>query len=247
MSTRQSAFRPLRPPRHLTTELITRLSEAITSGSLLPNARLPTEHEMIASFGVSRTVVREALAVLRAEGLVQTRQGSGVYVAPDLLRRPFRIDPEGLQSNTEVMQVLELRIAVETEAASLAATRRKKADMERIAAAMRAFEAAVERDESAIDEDYEFHCAIGAATGNTYFSSFLGFIGRLIIPRRTITVEAENGGRRYLTRVLAEHEAIARAIEAADAGDARRAMRTHLRRSRQRYQRLARPRNSIRR
>ena len=242
MSTRrQSAFRPLRPPRNLTSELITRLSEAINSGTLLPNARLPTEHEMIASFGVSRTVVREALAVLRAEGLVETRQGSGVYVASDLLRRPFRIDPEGLQSIAEVVQVLELRIAVETEAASLAATRRKKTDLERIAAAMEAFEEAVERGQSAIDEDYEFHCAIGAATGNTYFSSFLGFIGRLIIPRRTVTVEAENGGRRrYLTRVLSEHEGIQRAIEAADAGDARRAMRVHLRLSCQRYQRLAR-------
>jgi GntR family transcriptional regulator, transcriptional repressor for pyruvate dehydrogenase complex len=81
MSTRrQSAFRPLRPPRNLTSELITRLSEAITSGSLSPNDRLPTEHEMIASFGVSRTVVREALAVLRAEGLVQTCQGSGILL-----------------------------------------------------------------------------------------------------------------------------------------------------------------------
>ena len=239
----QSAFRPLRPPRNLASELIARLSEAITSGSLLPNDRLPTEHEMIASFGVSRTVVREALAVLRAEGLVQTRQGSGAYVASDLLRRPFRIDPEGLQSIAEVVQVLELRIAVETEAASLAAARRKKADLERIAAAMRAFAEAVERGESAIDEDYEFHCAIGAATGNAYFSSFLGFIGRLIIPRRTITVAADDGGRRpYLMRVRAEHEAIARAIEAADAGDARRAMRAHLLRSYRRYQWLARQR-----
>lgn len=243
MSTpRQSAFRPLRPSRNLTSELIARLSDAITSGSLVPNARLPTEHEMIASFGVSRTVVREALAVLRAEGLVETRQGSGVYVASDPLRRPFRIDPEGLHSIAEVVQVLELRIAVETEAAGLAATRRKKADLERLGAAMEAFEAAVARGESAIDEDYEFHSAIGAATGNAYFSSFLGFIGRLIIPRRTIAMEAENGGRRrrYLTRVRTEHEAIQRAIEAADAGGARRAMQAHLRRSWRRYQRLAR-------
>jgi GntR family transcriptional regulator, transcriptional repressor for pyruvate dehydrogenase complex len=212
------------------------------SGSLAPNSRLPTEHEMIASFGVSRTVVREALAVLRAEGLVETRQGSGAYVASDLCRRPFRIDPEGLESIARMVHVLELRMAVETEAAALAVSRRRKVDLERLAAAARAFEEAVERGETAIDEDYEFHSAIGAATANPYFSSFLGFIGRLIIPRRTIAVEGADSGRqrRYLARVMVEHEAIRRAIEAADAAGSRRAMRDHLRRSYRRYQRLAR-------
>jgi GntR family transcriptional regulator, transcriptional repressor for pyruvate dehydrogenase complex len=89
----QSAFRPLRPSRNLTSELVARLSQAIMSGSLAPNSRLPTEHEMIASFGVSRTVVREALAVLRAEGLVETRQGSG---GPSGCNRfePLGVDPE---------------------------------------------------------------------------------------------------------------------------------------------------------
>lgn len=240
MTRRQSAFRPLRAPRHLARELIERLTDEITSGRLMPNARLPTEQEMIAAFGVSRTVVREALAVLRAEGLVEIRQGSGVYVARDLSNRPFRIDPEGLNSIAEVVQVLELRIAVETESAGLAASRRRKPDLDRIAAASQAFEAAFAKGESAVDEDYDFHNAIGLATGNPYLSSFLGFIGRLIIPRRTIHLVGDPVRRRnYLARVMAEHDAIQGAIKSGDVGGAQGAMRAHLERSLARYRRLA--------
>jgi DNA-binding FadR family transcriptional regulator len=240
MTDHQSAFRPLRPQRHLARELIERLTDEITSGRLTPNARLPTEQEMIAAFGVSRTVVREALAVLRAEGLIEIRQGSGIYVARDLSNRPFRIDPEGLHSIAEVVHVLELRIAVETESAGLAALRRKKPDLDRIAAARQAFEAAFAKGESAIDEDYDFHSAIGTATGNPYFSSFLGFIGRLIIPRQTVHLEGDPDRRRsYLARIMAEHDAIQGAIESGDVGGAQRAMRAHLERSLARYRRLA--------
>src|SRR6478672_887147 len=82
---------PLTAPRSLTHVLIERLTAQITSGELTPGAQLPTEQELIAATGVSRTVVREAVAALRAEGLVLTRQGVGAFVA-DAPRRPFRID-----------------------------------------------------------------------------------------------------------------------------------------------------------
>lgn len=239
---RDTAFRPLRAPRNLTAELVNRLTEEITAGNLAPNARLPTEHEMMASFGVSRTVVREALAVLRAEGLVKSRQGSGVYVASDLRRQPFRIDPEGLQSVAEVVQVLELRMAVETEAAGLAAERREEDDLAAIEDTTHAFNQAMDRGEAAVDADFEFHAAIGRATHNPFFSSFLGFLGRrLVIPRRTISLEGETPQQRraYLLKVIGEHEAIQRAIAAGDAAAARRAMRKHLSRSCRRYMRLA--------
>ncbi len=242
MANGNTAFRPLRAPRNLTAELVSRLTEEITSGNLAAGARLPTEHEMMASFGVSRTVVREALAVLRAEGLVQSRQGSGVYVSADLRRQPFRIDPEGLQSVGEVVQVLELRMSVETEAAGLAAERRSDADLAAIEATMLAFEEALDRGETAVDADFDFHSVIGRATHNPYFSSFLGFLGRrLFIPRRTVSLEGETPEQRraYLLKVINEHKAIQRAIAAGDAAGARRAMRNHLSRSCRRYMRLA--------
>src|SRR5712672_943199 len=86
---RLAALRPLTAPRRLTHELVERLTAEIVSGKLPPGARLPTEQEMIAATGVSRTVVREAVAALRAEGLVVTRQGAGAFVAEGV-RRPFR-------------------------------------------------------------------------------------------------------------------------------------------------------------
>ena len=63
--------------RHLASELIGRLTDEIVAGDLAPRTRLPTEHKLMEAFGVSRTVVREAIAALRADGLVETRQGAG--------------------------------------------------------------------------------------------------------------------------------------------------------------------------
>jgi len=242
MPTSSSAFRPLRPPRNLTSELITRLTEEITAGNLAPGSRLPTEQEMMANFGVSRTVVREAIAVLRAEGLVETRQGSGAFVSDDPRRRPFRIDPEGLQSLDEVLNVMELRIAVESEAAGLAAQRHSRADLARMDRTISAFRKAIARGDTAVDADYDFHAAIGMATGNTYFSQFLGFLGRFIIPRQTIHVDAEDAESRkaYLQGVLEEHLKIRGAIEAGDVDGARGAMRSHLEHGAERYKHLAR-------
>src|SRR5579864_1542854 len=108
---------PLAAPRTLTAELIARLTADIVSGKFSPGSRLPTEQEMIAATGVSRTVVREAVAALRAEGLVTTRQGAGAFVAADATRQPFRLARHGLSSIAEVLNVMELRVSVETEAA----------------------------------------------------------------------------------------------------------------------------------
>lgn len=240
MSLDSSAFRTLRPARNLTGELISRLTEEIVAGKLAPRTRLPTEQALMVAFGVSRTVVREAIAALRAEGLVETRQGSGAFVAADSRRRPFRIDPDDLTSITQVVDVMELRICVEVEAAGLAAARRRPPDIDRIGAIADRFSKAVARADPAIDLDFEFHAAIGGATGNPYFSSFLDFIGRLIIPRRTIPVDRTNPDEAasYLRRLDMEHRAIERAIADGNVAGARRAMRGHLKRGRERYRRL---------
>src|SRR5215218_1707403 len=81
----------LSPSRNLTGETTEQLTVEIRSGRLAPGSRLPTEQALMTALGVSRTVVREAIAALRSEGLVVTRQGSGAYVAADASRVPFRI------------------------------------------------------------------------------------------------------------------------------------------------------------
>src|SRR5262250_2589409 len=111
-------FRPLSAPRSLTHELTERLTSEIISGKLPAGSRLPTEQALIAATGVSRTVVREAVAALRAEGLVVTRQGVGAFV-PENARRPLRIDVDPLSPLRAVLDVMELRTGIEIEAAGL--------------------------------------------------------------------------------------------------------------------------------
>jgi GntR family transcriptional repressor for pyruvate dehydrogenase complex len=232
---------PLPPPRNLAREVVKRLSAEIGGGRLAPGARLPTEHEMMAQMGVSRTVVREAIAALRAEGLVVTRQGLGAFVATEPQRRPFRIDPDGLRSIGEVLNVMELRMAIEAEAAGFAAERASPAQAKAIGDALARIDAAIARGESAIDEDFAFHHAIADATGNRQFAGFLEYLGRFIIPRQSVRVEAQRSGgqRPYLETIQNEHRAIFGAIRDRNAAAARDAMRRHLVNGRERYRQLA--------
>ena len=179
-------YERVRPARSLTHQIVERIRADIGGGALAPGARLPTEQEMIAAFGVSRTVVREAVAALRAEGLVATRQGVGAFVADDAQSRPFRIEPGGLGSIEEVLALIELRIAVEVEAAGLAAERATRADIQAIGAALKAIDAAIADGQLAVTEDIAFHHRIAAATGNSHFVRFMEFLGRFMIPRQSV-------------------------------------------------------------
>jgi len=240
MTGRESAFRPLAPPKNLTVKLVDLLAAEITSGKLAPGARLPTEQEMMASFGVSRTVIREAVSALRSEGLVLTRQGVGAFVASDVKGRPFRIDPDGLKSLHEILRIMELRMSVEIFAAGLAAERRSTSQLQRIAVALGKIDAAIARGEAAIAADFDFHRAIAKATGNPYFQNFLDYLGHYIIPRQTLRIEQRDSGTQaaYLRKVQGEHHAIHDAIAAGDATAARAAMRSHLANSLKRYSRF---------
>src|SRR5512134_2522948 len=146
-------IRPVATEHKLSRRLFEQLAEQIKSGRLAPGARLPTEHELTRAAGVSRTVVREAVAALRAEGLVITRQGVCAFVSAEPQRAPFRIEPERRQSRGDILNVMELRLGVEIESAGLAAERAGKADVRAIGAALEAIEEAVPEDRSAVDED----------------------------------------------------------------------------------------------
>jgi GntR family transcriptional regulator, transcriptional repressor for pyruvate dehydrogenase complex len=234
-------IRPLASARKLSRGLFDQLAEQIKSGRLAPGERLPTEQELTRAARVSRTVVREAVAALRAEGLVITRQGVGAFVSAMPQQAPFRIDPERLQSLDEILNVMELRLGVEIESAGLAAERASKAQLKHISLALEAIEGAMAGGRSAVDEDLELHRSIAQATGNPEFERFLQFIGRHLIPRRIVTGLPESmGGRRaYLVLLQEEHRRICDAIRAGDPKAAREAMRRHLTRSLERYRRLA--------
>jgi len=127
------------------------------------------------------------------------------------------------------------------ESAGLAAERAGKVDVRAISAAVDAMDRAVRENRSAVDEDLAFHRAIAEATGNAEFPRFLQFIGRHLIPRRTVAglPERMGGQRAYLGIIQEEHRRIADAIAARDPKASREAMRRHLTRSLDRYRKLA--------
>ena len=234
-------IRPLAAERKLSRRLSEQLAEQIKSGRFAPGARLPTEQALTRAARVSRTVVREAVAALRAEGLVITRQGVGAFVSAEPQRAPFRIEPERLQTIADILNVMELRLGVEIESAGLAAERASRAQVRAIGAAFDTIGRAAAAGKSAVDEDLAFHRAIAEATGNAEFARFLQFIGRHLIPRRTVSglPERMGGSRAYLALIQEEHRRICQAIESRDPKAAREAMRRHLTRSLERYRKLA--------
>ena len=231
---------PLRAQRSMTDELAERIASQIHSGELQSNKRLPTVQEMSDRFGVSRTVIREAMALLKADGLITVRHGSGMFVAGDPRRRPLRIDPANITSVRDVIEIVQVRLGLEVEAAGLAAAARTPAQLRRIGGAVKAMAEAARRRKLATEEDRLFHTEIAAATGNPYFSVFLEFLGRYAIPRTKIQVGrgTDEERARYLAKLEAEHTAIYDAIGARDPDAARIAMRRHLQNALQRLEQL---------
>lgn len=208
-----------------------------------PGEKLPTESEIVRERGVSRTVVREAISRLQAAGLVETRHGIGSFVlAPaSAPRGTLRIDAATLGSVRDIIAMLELRIALETEAASLAALRRSDAQLDEMRAALDEFQAAIEGHQRAgVGADIRFHLSIALATGNKHFADFMLHLGEAIIPRARINTAKLAGDdfAQYLYRINREHEDIYNAIRRRDPDAARAAMRTHLSNSRERLVRV---------
>jgi GntR family transcriptional repressor for pyruvate dehydrogenase complex len=229
-----------RASANLAERVIARLGADIRGGRLEPGARLPTEQALTSSLGVSRTVVREAVAALRADGLVVTRRGSGAYVA-DPAAGPFRIAASRAATLGDMLDVMELRLAVEIEAAALAAERASRRQVATIRGAWRAIDIALRRGEGAVAEDFAFHRAIAEATGNRQFPRFLEFLGSHVIPRQSVRLARDTPAERrtYLERIQHEHGRIVDGISDEDPAEARRAMREHLTRSLARYRLLA--------
>ncbi len=238
----------LPPARNLAEQVIAHLATEIRGGRLAPGARLPTEQELTRTMGVSRTVVREAVSALRADGMVVTRRGSGAFVA-DPGGSPFRIAAQPAAPIGDVLEVMELRLSVEIEAAALAAERGTRRQRTAIAAALHGIDRALRRGEGAVAEDFAFHRAIAEATGNRQFPRFLEFLGGHVIPRQSVRLSLDTPAERraYLERIQREHTRIVTAIAAGDPAEARRAMRDHLTRSLERYRKLARRNQNVRR
>lgn len=222
--------------RTLSSELAQVLVGRIRKGDYPPGAKLPKEAAIMEEFGVSRTVVREAISYLQAVNVAETRHGIGTFVLRVDEVAPFRIQPEQLGTLRDTIALLELRIGLETEAAAIAAIRRTEDNLRNMSVALAAFSEAIEAGQDATSADFQFHREIALATQNSHFANFMGSLGPGVMPRARLAPEGVPSANRlaYLKRVHLEHESIFNAIRDQDVDSARAAIRTHLSNSRER-------------
>ena len=234
-----AAERPRRRSRNLASELVEGIGARIRQRKLKPGHKLPTEAQIMEEWGVSRTVVREALSKLQAAGLVETRHGVGTFVLEPQARSGFRIDPAEIETAVDVLAVLELRISLETESAGLAAQRRTKGQLAELRTALDELAAGDSGGKDTVGPDFRFHHLISIATGNRYFADIMSHLGATLIPRARINSSriASEDWSQYHRRLSREHEEIYDAIARRDPESARAAMRLHLTNSRERLRR----------
>lgn len=191
------------------------------------NSRLPSEQALAQSFGVSRPVLRTALARLRTDGIIQSRRGSGNYIR----RRPDRqvVSFVPLGSIADIQRCYEFRVDVEGAAAAWAARRRDAEDLKQIENAFQILESSYIQQELGIDADQKLHLAIARASKNRFFVSVLEALGPQISfgvkLSRSLTL-LDVPSRQEL--VLAEHRAVLDAIRKEQPDAAQEAMQKHI-------------------
>ena len=210
------------------------LKDKVLSGELAPGAKLPSEAALIAEYAVSRTVVREAVSRLQAEGLVETFQGRGSFVLAVPEPSAFALESSAIRSHHDVLAMIDFRLGVESEAAALAAARITPTTAQAVRAASTSL-AEVGR-EGAVEADFAFHRALAEATGNRFYVDLLDSLGPMMImlPRTRLADEYTMTDAAHVERVQREHDNIASAVLAGDVETARAAMRVHLGNTRRR-------------
>lgn len=222
--------------------IVQTLRSQILAGDFAVGEKLPTESRMTGIFGVSRTVVREAVTALAAEGLVESRHGAGVFVLDHPTRKISALSADMGDRISQAVNVLEVRMGIEIESAGLAAQRRSPSQEARIQEAFFEFERLLHSGEPTGKADFAFHREIAAATNNPFYVEILDALGDRTIPcdRNSPWYSIEVLSREYLSGLQREHLRVLQAISAGDADAARDAMRAHLQAARDRYrQRLS--------
>jgi GntR family transcriptional repressor for pyruvate dehydrogenase complex len=206
-------------------EVAQRLRAFVDVQKLKPGDRLLSERDLAQRLGVSRTSVRQALTALRVAGLVEIRHGDGVY----LLEPPDRVVPtlarELLESHAQLPAVMEVRVALESQTARLAARRRTAAELEELRAVLEAMAAAIAHGEDGADADEDFHGAIARASRNPLLADLMRQLAEPIDETRRASLSRP--GRP--AESLAAHREILAAIERQDEDAAAAAMLGHLR------------------
>lgn len=220
-------FIQIRRGEHLPARIAGQIGKEISEGRIAPGEKLPTEHLLSKTFGVSRSVVREAIAQLRNEGLVETRQGVGAFATDVERRHSIRIEQDNLTDRASFRSLFQLRLPLEIEAAGLAALHHTVEDLTKLDETLGRMSGADKWTDQGIVADLAFHRQVAAATQNEYYLMFLGFVAERI--HLAIHAARETAVLEQIVEItIAEHVAIRDAIASGDPVKARNAMRSHL-------------------
>lgn len=212
----------------LTDKVTDLLATQIRNGVYPVNARLPTEQFMTEEYGVSRTVIREAISRLKSEGLVETRQGSGTIVLSPSSYDSFKLPADTADHAQGVIHILELRKGIETEMAALAAVNHTAEQLEKMRQALIDMDTATANGEDGVKEDLAFHTAIAKASHNPHFPELLKMLTRALEDAIRVTRGNEAKTSSMGEQVRLEHQAIFKAIEQRDPDEARKAAFKHM-------------------
>jgi GntR family transcriptional repressor for pyruvate dehydrogenase complex len=207
------------------TAVTRRLLDYFTSGEVDQGGRLPSERQLALSLGVGRSAVREALAALELLGVVTVRPGSGTYLrsgAAELLPQTLSW---GLQlSRPRTRELVEVRHALEVEAARLAAGRMDAAAVAGLEEALGAMRAHREDLEQFVEADMRFHQLLASGAGNPTLADLLTTVRSLI----RVWVERAVSDTAHTSLTLSEHEAVMVAVRAGSPDEAAAAMSRHM-------------------
>src|SRR5687768_9246525 len=205
--------------------VVRHVRDLIVRGKFRPGQRLPTERELVAEIGVSRTSVRAGLQALAAKGLLVIRHGSGTFVAdgpPVLDSEPLSL-LAALHGFTRT-QVFEARRTLEVSIARMAAERATAEQLAPISDAVSGMFAACEDPQAFLIEDIRFHAGVGTASGNPILASVVQMISAMFYEQRRKTADR----RRDLRPVAEAHWQIYQAIRDREPGRAAHLMSEHL-------------------
>ena len=215
-------------PMHMPSRIAAWLLQEIADGKLSPGDKLPGEQDLANSFGVSRNVVREAISRLKTDGLVQTHQGKGAFVAQATANASLRFDAEAMRGRAVYRNMFELRASLETGCAALAAVRRSDAQLEAIEKGLAAMKAAARWDEGGVDADLGFHHAVAEATNNAQIAQVVKFLTM----QMRFSISETRGNvpepQEIWLLTIGEHVRIFEAIRDRDPRAARAAMLEHI-------------------
>lgn len=203
-------------------QIVQQIEHMVSEGRLKPGSRLPTERELAATFGVSRTSVREALRALELRGIIEGKQGGGTFVkqvSPEQVVQP--LVAAVLAGKQELADILELRELIEPGIAKLAAERATEEHIAQLEELLELQRRRIQRGESYVDEDAQFHYTLAVATDNLALLRLMDVIMGML--RETRTAYLQHGDRPM--RSLVGHTAI---IEAVKQRDGQRALEATL-------------------